>query len=125
MGEATDRPKTAYAAGVVLGFKNLQLFIQDGTKGGGIRSNKWTQIVHFNSFMQGNLELEPQEEDGTDTTQLKKLPSQPLINTRILAYALYTLYLPVDGSTAPYPQSLSIGLKLNPTNGSRWGKSID
>jgi hypothetical protein len=34
MGEATDRPKTAYAAGVVLGFKNLQLFIQDGTKGG-------------------------------------------------------------------------------------------
>jgi hypothetical protein len=30
MGEVMDRAKTAYATGVVLDFKNLQLFIQDG-----------------------------------------------------------------------------------------------
>ena len=48
MGEVMNRPKTAYAAGVLLGFKILAT-LHPGQGRGGIRSSKWTQIVHFNS----------------------------------------------------------------------------
>ena len=48
MGEAMNRPMTAYAAGVLLDFKKLAT-LHPGRGRGGIRSNKWTQIVHFNS----------------------------------------------------------------------------
>ena len=48
MGEAMDRAKTAHATGVVLDFKNLQLFIQDGDEVASDPTNG-PQTVHFNS----------------------------------------------------------------------------
>jgi hypothetical protein len=48
MGEAMDREKTAYTTGVVLDFKNLQLFIQDGDEAAPDPTNG-PQTVHFNS----------------------------------------------------------------------------
>ena len=128
MGEGMNRSKTACAAGVLLGFKILATLHRRRGRSG-IRSNKWTQIMHFNSSCRiaSSSNRSPlKKKMGTDTTQLKKVPLQaPLINTRILAYALYTPHLLVSGSATPYSPPPSIGLQLYPTNGSRWGKSID
>lgn len=79
MGEAMNRPKPAYAAGVLLGFKILAT-LHPGQGRGGHQIKQMDPNRAFQLFMQDNLELEPQpaqEEDGTDTTQLKKVPSQP------------------------------------------------